>query len=259
MKSHIKPDEHPGRALEKILRRVSKRAASDVREINDDTAGRIHRLRTDMKKLRSSLRLVKSSVPSAKYDPVCEAAKTLKDVFSRARDAAVQKNIDASLTGKKVATKQSASPSKGEKKSAREAATALFEAVDVLDLSDVFANDLVSALDHTFQLSGLAMKVAQSNSGDTHAFHDWRKRVKDLWYQSALLRKLHPDAAVWSRAARTLSSALGEEHDLGIAAQRHSCPEATALVEGKLLKVRAEAFELGITLHTVATPAPPAM
>ncbi len=256
MKSHIKPDEHPGRSLEKILRRVSKRAVRDIREIDDNTVRRVHRLRTDMKKLRSAVRLAKSRAPSAQFDPVCDGAKTLKNVFARARDAAVQKHIDASLVGKKGTARRSPGPSKEEKRLARAAAKALSEAVDRLDLSDVAADDFKRALEQTFQLSNLAMIVAQANAGDTHAFHNWRKRVKDLWYQSALLRELHPQAILWSRVACTLSSILGKGHDLGIAAQRQSCLETKALVDGKLLRVRAQAFELGITLHPVAIPAP---
>jgi hypothetical protein len=43
-------------------------------------------------------------------------------------------------------------------------------------------------------------------------FHDWRKRVKDLWYQHALVGR---DKDLADRA-HELSSILGDEHDLAV-------------------------------------------
>ncbi|QXC63287.1 CHAD domain-containing protein [Aquihabitans sp. G128] len=47
--------------------------------------------------------------------------------------------------------------------------------------------------------------------------HEWRKRVKDLWYHQRLLRRLWTDGQrPVVAAADELASALGEDHDLGL-------------------------------------------
>ncbi len=52
---------------------------------------------------------------------------------------------------------------------------------------------------------------------DLDQFHDWRKRVKDLWYHARLLNDLWPDLqeAVTS-SAHDLADVLGTDHDLGL-------------------------------------------
>ena len=49
------------------------------------------------------------------------------------------------------------------------------------------------------------------------AVHDWRKRVKDLWYHLRLLREIWP-AALKGAAdeAHRLSDLLGDHHDLSV-------------------------------------------
>lgn len=47
--------------------------------------------------------------------------------------------------------------------------------------------------------------------------HEWRKRVKDLWYHERLLRRLWTDAQrPLVDAADSLATALGQDHDLGL-------------------------------------------
>ncbi len=51
--------------------------------------------------------------------------------------------------------------------------------------------------------------------------HEWRKRVKDLWYHAKLLESTFP--AMWlalGDAAHDLSDLLGDDHDLGVLAER---------------------------------------
>lgn len=51
--------------------------------------------------------------------------------------------------------------------------------------------------------------------GDDEAFHEWRKRVKDLWYDSCLLRLLWPPVIdAFESEAHYLSELLGDDHDI---------------------------------------------
>ena len=55
------------------------------------------------------------------------------------------------------------------------------------------------------------------NEPSTEALHEWRKRVKDLWYHLSLLRETWP-AVVGPEAdeAHALSEKLGDDHDLAV-------------------------------------------
>jgi CHAD domain-containing protein len=51
--------------------------------------------------------------------------------------------------------------------------------------------------------------------------HEWRKRVKDLWYSATILRSAWPAMMNELAAeAHVLSDLLGEDHDLAMLAQR---------------------------------------
>ena len=52
------------------------------------------------------------------------------------------------------------------------------------------------------------------------AIHEWRKRVKDLWYQLRFLQRIWPEVVEpTSEQAHELSSILGDHHDLAILRQ----------------------------------------
>ncbi len=51
--------------------------------------------------------------------------------------------------------------------------------------------------------------------------HDWRKRVKDLWYHHRLLKPIWPDVVkAWGEEAHILSEQLGDDHDLAVLRDR---------------------------------------
>ncbi len=51
--------------------------------------------------------------------------------------------------------------------------------------------------------------------------HDWRKRVKDLWYHHRLLKPVWPEVVkAWGEEAHILSEQLGDDHDLAVLRER---------------------------------------
>jgi CHAD domain-containing protein len=83
---------------------------------------------------------------------------------------------------------------------------------------------------HAMQLaySPSADKAGQSKNQSTdqeqghdetsdETFHDWRKRVKDLWYHTLLLGPVWPDVMrQFGKEAHQLSDDLGDDHDLAV-------------------------------------------
>jgi len=53
------------------------------------------------------------------------------------------------------------------------------------------------------------------------AFHEWRKRVKDLWYQAQIVQKLNETVLCEiAESAKNLGQQLGDLHDLAFFRQR---------------------------------------
>ncbi len=65
-----------------------------------------------------------------------------------------------------------------------------------------------------------ALKEASENPG-MEIYHEWRKRVKYLWYQTLLLQETWPDFfSAMEAEIHELSDFLGDDHDLMVLKQR---------------------------------------
>ncbi len=57
--------------------------------------------------------------------------------------------------------------------------------------------------------------AASRDGGDVHVFHDWRKRVKYLWYHLQVLDRLAPSMlGPFAASCKVLSDTIGDGHDL---------------------------------------------
>jgi CHAD domain-containing protein len=97
--------------------------------------------------------------------------------------------------------------------------------------------------------------------GSDTDFHEWRKRVKDQWYQTKLLRPLwHEGLGGRQKALKSLATLLGDDHDLSVL--RSTLAEEPALfgkpslvvrldqlAAAKQLALRQEALPLGLRLY----------
>ncbi|MGI8754824.1 MAG: CHAD domain-containing protein [Acidimicrobiales bacterium] len=64
---------------------------------------------------------------------------------------------------------------------------------------------------------GCGALAALGEQPDMDELHDWRKRVKDLWYHERLLAQLWPEVVrPMASGAEDLAGALGTDHDLGL-------------------------------------------
>jgi len=95
--------------------------------------------------------------------------------------------------------------------------------------------------------------------GEEVAFHEWRKRVKDLWHVLQLLEPSWPPVlGALVEQTHDLSDLLGDEHDLSVLAETVSgedlgtAPERAAIAafaDGRRAELRGNARLLGARLY----------
>ncbi len=125
---------------------------------------------------------------------------------------------------------------------------------------------LGEGLDRTYRRGHRAMKRARRRPTDDR-MHEWRKAVKNLWYQVRLLRAAAPSLlGPLSHRLDDLAEALGDDHDLAVLVQRleldpdrfggdTAAGEAVGLAREAQDKLRSRAFRLGATLYAEPTTA----
>ncbi|HMJ96376.1 MAG TPA: CHAD domain-containing protein [Thermoleophilaceae bacterium] len=113
---------------------------------------------------------------------------------------------------------------------------------------------LRDGLERTYRRGRRAFRAARSDP-TVEELHEWRKRVKELWYHHNLLRALWPPVmqAVGDEA-HELANRLGEDHDLALLADRvrehtEAEPEFFEAVERRRSELQAEAMGLGERLY----------
>jgi predicted nucleic acid-binding protein len=129
--------------------------------------------------------------------------------------------------------------------------------VPSIDLSE-----LPQVLRRSFRASRKAMKRAQTRGGAPD-FHDWRKRVKNLWYQLRLAERVVSGLSTQIEEFGELETALGEEHNLvvlgtkltrdrGLRKLRSQINRLTAMSTALQEELRRAALVLGAHLNTVS-------
>jgi CHAD domain-containing protein len=113
---------------------------------------------------------------------------------------------------------------------------------------------LRDGLRRTYRRGRRDFKAVQANPS-AEALHEWRKRVKELWYHHSLLRPLWPPVmqAVGDEA-HELADRLGDDHDLVMLAawireNTDAEPEFFEAADRRRAELQAEAMILGARLY----------
>lgn len=184
-------------------------------------AAGIHDIRKRIKKMRGLFRLLRAGFPEGADE--IDILRDLAGGLAGVRDAEVMLAAHDGVAGAGGAGLRQVLQARIE--AARGA-----EAPDPAALHDTFAD--MRARSETWRVRGGNGKVLRKgltrtlsrgrealdharDTRDAEAFHDWRKRVKDLWYQLRLLTPVWPDGIdPWCQLADDLGEALGNHHDL---------------------------------------------
>jgi CHAD domain-containing protein len=241
-----------------------------------DTA--VHEARKSLKKARSALRLVREDIGDGvrrrENDAMRDAARRLSGV----RDAQVQLETLAKLAGDPQASVPAEAVTRlrrlleAQREKLRADADGDRAAAEVArELREVRARvDDWPLSDETFAAAGEGLRRIQRQGreamrtaferGDDESWHEWRKKVKDLWYAARILRPVAPrQLAGLENESDELSDVLGDHNDLAVLAETvrahesELAPGHAALLQAALVRrrdrLRMSALPLGRRLY----------
>jgi CHAD domain-containing protein len=226
-----------------IHRILSEQLGKAIEQLSDNFSESpekaIHKARKHLKKGRSVLRLVRKSLDKKTYNrenaclrdvgrslaPLRDGAvypdtlKSLLETYGLAIESHGFADLQASLVDlyqRQLAElcdrNQLVTPVIGDLKDSK-------ERLSQIALKQSGWKALSKGLKQIYRQGQERFKLAYAEGND-EAFHEWRKRVKDLWYDTCLLESLWPPVMdAFESEAHHLSELLGDDHD--IAALRH--------------------------------------
>jgi CHAD domain-containing protein len=225
----------------------------------------VHDARKDMKKLRSLLRLVRGEIGDECYRRELGAFGDAARQLAGLRDADVMLETLASLDlepGQAGPLRQALEAHRVRTAAGtRELASA--EAIEILGgargrVADwPLDTDGVGAfrqgLRRIYRRGRRDLRAARSEPTVAN-LHEWRKRVKDLWYHCSILESAwRPVMSALGDEAHELSDRLGDDHDLAVLlewAREHADAEALEPpVAERRARLQSEAFEYGAKLY----------
>jgi CHAD domain-containing protein len=197
----------------------------------------VHEARKDLKKLRSLLRLVRADLGGKRYRAENARYRDAARLLSGLRDAEVLLETLAALREcypermppaerlqRALEDERSASRGGGDLdrrlEQAAEAIAAGAADIDSWKLASDGFELLRPGVERSYRRGRKHLRALGDGPSD-EAIHQWRKRVKDLWYQLRLLQPTWPAALKGPvDAAHDLADLLGDHHDLAMLAAR---------------------------------------
>jgi CHAD domain-containing protein len=271
---YLEKDEDSAVGLQRILRDQSAHLIADLRNENREEA--IHEARKGCKRVRAVFRLLRFTAAPL-YRRENRAFGSLARALSEMRDADAQieafrelvkleKNGPAhyATLGHLLRETNRHFPvivQKHKLAAMAAQARAARERLEHLQLPEGRGFELIEkGLWQSYRRGRKAMTVAFDRSEGT-AFHEWRKRVKDLGYQIHLLRRLWPRMLKGLQdELEELGALLGQEHDLRV--MREGLLKNTrktissdlhqsffGLLERRTFELQSEAHALGRRLY----------
>jgi CHAD domain-containing protein len=245
-------------------------------EIKNDPVDAVHSARKSVKKERALLRLSRGTLSAKQRKRDNKALRDAARKLSGARDAdvliqsldqlserfagqlpessfkSIRNPLVRARTTERARLRRGASHEE-----ASEELRAVWSEIDSWKLGRDGWRSLQPGLMWTYRRGRGAYRLAQREP-TLENLHEWRKRVKDLWYQLRLLGSIcGPAAEGQAEEAHRLSDLLGDDHDLGVLRNAVVGMDGTAAdVDGLLAmldyrrrQLQSEALHVGQRLY----------
>lgn len=223
---------------------------------------RVHAARKSVKRVRALLRLLRSSMRGSRFAADNAALGDAARGLSAARDAAVAiatfdqlvpapDPLLAAVRTDLVARSgdAGATPDDATLRTAADS-LALLRPRLLEDLGELDWEVLEAGLEASYGGGRAAMKAAFAEPHD-EAFHAWRKRAKDLWYQVQVLEgSCAPQLRALAEMLAELGDQLGEDHDLAVlTAAAAASPALGERVAARHDELRRAAWQSGRKIY----------
>ncbi len=215
VRSSRRQDLHAGTWLKRVLVQLARQAERDLSMLADHEERTIHRLRKRMKKLRALLQFARPVLDEPFFDSFCTQVRKLKNAFGSRRDAHVMAELRKTLGEEAGVRDKSLPPLRGPTmERAAAMASALTAELRKLKLAKLTWAHVEESYTKSYKQARRAWQEA-TGTAEAETLHQWRKRVKRLYYQSVSLTRWldHPKRL---RRTRKLGSLLGDCHDLDV-------------------------------------------
>ena len=227
--------------VEKGIRRIARGRVDDALERleaarTDDFATGVHEARKNLKKLRSLLRLVRKGLGEAGYREASSQFREAARSLSGARDAEVKLQTLTALEERFPGELPDATldPLRAALEAERPGNAS---AADLLALEraeqkirsgragiarwqiDGGPKLISKGVERSYRRGRKMLAKVREDPTD-HNVHEWRKRVKDLWYELRIVEESEPEVVkVQADLAHDVSTLIGDHHDLAILAE----------------------------------------
>jgi len=230
------------------------RVKSHLAALPSRSEDRVHEIRVSMKKVRALVLLTRPAVGREAAARAGRRARDVKNHFGSLRDADVLRDLlldllppaPAAAEIRRLHLEGGACEQVVADGAVAAQLDALLAATDDDRLHQLMWPDVVDGWLATYRKCRRASKVCRCRGTDGD-FHSWRKRVKELLYQSEILSDA-PEVSTRIPAAEKLSSLLGKHHDLSMLCERfenfHPDSPAVDVVRRLQAKIARRAFRV---------------
>jgi CHAD domain-containing protein len=263
-----------GEAVPKGIARIAR---GRIDHATDELQGRtesspeeaVHEARKDMKKLRAVVRLVRAEIGGDVYrrENACfrEAGRELSGLRDADVMLATLAKLEDEVPPEAVGDLRQALEAHKIRTSAGARSQAATQVVETLatarqrigrwPLADDGFDALAGGLERVYRRGRRAFRAARAEP-TTENLHEWRKRVKDLWYHLSILRDTwRPVMEAMADEAHAVSERVGDDHDLAVllAWAEENVPDTVEALSGPVerrrAQLQAEAFAIGARLY----------
>jgi CHAD domain-containing protein len=275
----VKKNESASAGVRRIARELADEAVDLIENKKEDPEDTIHELRKQLKKFRAVLRLVRGELGDEVYKRDNVAARDLGRKLSPARDAGVRVSSLESLqkTYPKEFPAEEMAPIRKRLEMRHRAAVrrvgggpalpaiarelkALRRRVRAWPLAKEGYPCLEPGLRRVYR-QGKKGEADAYVSGSDEAFHEWRKRAKDLRYHVDLLEPVWPEVMPnVEKTLHKLTDCLGDDHDLSdlrrilttsprLTRGSKSVTRVLELIDRRRSELQAEARPIGARIY----------